>query len=350
MGEKQRNTRRLLLVGPSTGAVHLENYYNLIQDYFDQILIITTHPIDYCDFEIVDFSFKSPLKIISQIRRMRAIMNDFNPGLIHVHQVGTGGYLAAQANKKKYPLVVTAWGSDVLLLPKQGVLKKHVVKRVLMDATIITVDANFMADTIRNLGIKNEIQVANFGIVLKDIENPEKQNIIYSNRLHKDLYNIDLILKGFSKFVKLHPDWKLIVAAKGSNTEKLKQIAQNLLSKDQYEFIGFVDQDTNLKMYQKAKIWVSVPDSDGTAISLLEAMGYGCIPVTSDLPANREWINDNENGIIVKNDLSEALEKALQLDHDQLAKYNESLVKNKATKKVNREIFVEIYNKILERC
>ena len=35
------------------------------------------------------------------------------------------------------------------------------------------------------------------------------------------------------------------------------------------------------------------------AVSVLEAMAHGCIPLLSDLPANRELVQDRQNGWIV---------------------------------------------------
>ncbi|MBD3638449.1 MAG: glycosyltransferase family 4 protein [Crocinitomicaceae bacterium] len=341
-----KSEKKLLLIGPSTGAVHLENYYNLIRDYFDDILVITTDPIDYCKYEVISFSFRSPLKIRSQIKQFREVMDRFDPSVIHVHQANTGGYLAAKANKRKYPMIVTCWGSDVLVLPNQGILKRMVVKGALKNADFITADAQYMAQAIRELGIKNEVVLANFGINLREDLDLNKEKIIYSNRLHKELYNIDEIIKGFSEFVKEFKDWKLIVGAKGPNTTELENLANELLPENTYEFIGFVDQEENNRQYARAQIWVSIPDSDGTAISLLEAMGYGCIPVVSDLPANKEWITDGENGIIMDDNLKNAIKKAVQLNQDAVARQNKKLILEKGTKEVNKSIFEQIYNSI----
>jgi hypothetical protein len=42
----------------------------------------------------------------------------------------------------------------------------------------------------------------------------------------------------------------------------------------------------------------SITDQDGTPNSLLEAMAAGAIPVCSDLPSIREWIEPGRNGFL----------------------------------------------------
>ena len=49
--------------------------------------------------------------------------------------------------------------------------------------------------------------------------------------------------------------------------------------------------------YRKCGYYISVPKSDSTSVSLLEAMSYGCIPIVSNIPANTEWIEDKINGL-----------------------------------------------------
>ena len=340
-------SKKLLLVGGTNGSIHIKNYFNLISAYFDDVLVISQDKIDFHHHKTVNFSIKNPFVFLWNVFKMKRIINKYKPSVIHVHQANSFSFLTTLANNKKTPLIITTWGSDVLLLPEKGALYKYIVKYSLNRADFITADAAYMKEKIIKMGIKNKIMLANFGIDFETISDSSiKENIIYSNRLHERLYNVDKIILSFSHFIKENSSWRLIIGANGSETENLLKLAEKILPKNSFEFIGFVNRKENIENYQKAKIWVSIPSSDGTAISLLEAMAYGCIPILSDLPANKEWVKNNENGIIVEDKLELEFNKALNLELESVKSRNLDLISKHATKKVNREKFYSIYNKV----
>jgi glycosyltransferase involved in cell wall biosynthesis len=73
------------------------------------------------------------------------------------------------------------------------------------------------------------------------------------------------------------------------------------------------------EVLQGADVYCSMSRSDGTSLSLLEAMACGLAPVVSDIPANREWIDDGVDGVLVAPGEVETLASALTrvaLDED----------------------------------
>lgn len=344
--------KKLLLIG--SNCVHTYNYFHLIKDYFDEIVLITDAPHDVADFKIsksyqVNSSLKSLRNYPKAIRAYKKILQEERPDIIHIQQISTYSFLLLRALKKlkqNIPVVLTTWGSDILVLPKKGWIFKKMVQYVLNHCDRYTTDAQFVADRMQQLAKKplNTI-IANFGINITDIKLP-KENIIYSNRLHKPLYRIDKIIKAFHFFVSHHPDWKLVIGGSGTETEELKEQVHLLHLEEWISFIGWVDSTKNSEMYAQSKIWVSIPESDATSISLLEAMSLGCIPVVIDLPANREWIRHGENGIIVQDIETDFFEEALTLSFEEVARINEQIIREKGTKEVNRQLFFEIYNQL----
>lgn len=341
--------KRLLLVGSTQSDVHLRNFFSLIDGYFDEVLLVSGREVDFCETKVLDFGLKNPFTIWKTIKRLKNIIQSFQPDIIHVHQANSYGYITAKANQGKIPQVLTIWGSDVLLLPKKSAVHKRMVQKALRGANKITADARFIENNVSELIGKHDFTTANFGIDLPslNINLEAKENIVYSNRLHNDLYNIDSIIEGFAEFHTNHNDWKLVIAGRGNNTEALKKLAAESLPDNAFDFVGFVDYDTNMSFYQKSKIYVTIPSSDGTSVSLLEAMACGTIPVVSDLPANHEWITNTENGVILTSSVVNALNEAVQLNSEKVAAVNTTIIHEKATKQANREIFLGIYDDLL---
>lgn len=349
MGE--RKMKKLLLIG--SGSVHTYNYYDLIKNYFDDTLLITS-VVQKIEGNISvikgDFTIKKPIKAWKNFRFIKRAILEYTPDLIHVQQANSTAFLTLLANRKKnIPVIVTAWGSDVLKSPGSHFLLKKMVRYNLKQADYLTCDANIVAKKMLELepDIKNEILVANFGI------NPfsrktQKENIIYCNRLHKKLYRIDSVIEGFNRFIKnTNENWKLVLAGSGEETENLKKLVNKLGIQQQIDFIGWVGKTVNYEMYNKSKLYISIPESDATAISLLEAMHAGCLPIVSDLPANHEWITDGVNGKIAYDLEGDYISESLKIDSKKATKNNKHLIEEHGFKDANRKKFFSLYDKAL---
>ncbi|MBP6090176.1 MAG: glycosyltransferase family 4 protein [Crocinitomicaceae bacterium] len=342
--------RKLLLI--SSNTIHTYKYLQLIEDYFDEVLLITNEKSNVYDYPTVELNFNLKIKtLFSTVKEIKKQIELFQPSIIHIHQANSYAFFALLACRKSFiPTVLTAWGSDVLLLPKSNLLLKKMVQFNLRNAYFLTSDSIYMAQEMEKIApLKNRIIIANFGIDVTPIS-CEKENIIYSNRLHKKLYRVDKIIEAFSLFyTNNNSDWKLVIAATGTETEKLKIKVAELNLDHAIEFVGWIQKEDNEQWYSKAKIWVSIPESDATSISLLEAMACGCIPVVSDLPANREWIQSGRNGIVVENLDSDFLSEALLLNQSEAIELNQKRIEQDGTKEANRTKFTELYQRILEQ-
>ena len=344
--------KKLLLVG--SASIHVLNYYHLISDFFDEILIASNENVfGNLPFTEVDFSIRNPLVIPSNIKKIKSVIKDFKPSVIHVHQANSVAWLTIKANEGfKIPLVLTAWGDDILVHPRQSRILKNMVVHNLLNADYLTSDSLYMAGEMDKL-VPNKslsVTVANFGIDSPLIV-PVKEKIIYSNRLHKPMYRVDKIISAFSKFkqTEVGADWKLYVAATGTETDQLKRQAQQFKFSDDIIFKGWLNAEENRACYSKASVFVSVPDSDATSVSLLEAMSFGCIPVLSNLPANLEWVLDGINGSIVKDLESDFISPVFNLDFEKVIRMNREIISERATKTVSHEKFISIYRKALNK-
>ena len=67
--------------------------------------------------------------------------------------------------------------------------------------------------------------------------------------------------------------------------ENLKALVEKLEIAERVEFVGWLNKNENYAYYNGGKVFISIPRSDATGISLMEAMSGGCLPVVSNLPA-----------------------------------------------------------------
>jgi glycosyltransferase involved in cell wall biosynthesis len=339
---------KLLLIGSTINPVHVKNYFYLIKDHFNEIEIVGSHEIDFCKHHLINFQVSNPIKLIGNILRLRKIIKTYNPTFIHVHQANSIGFITSLANKKRFPQVLTTWGDDVLIFPKKNFFFRLLTKTSIKYSDALTADAEIMGTAIAEFTGRKDTVIANFGIDFDFSKLLPKENIIYSNRLHDPLYNIDKIIEGTIPFLEKNPSWILVVAATGILTNKLIEIANKSNVKEQIKFVGFLNRNENTNYYLRSRIYISIPNTDGTSISLLESMAYGTIPVVSNLPANKEWIVSKDNGIVVDSvSIFEALNSAIELDEEIVREKNKEIINQKATKSVNREKFLSIYSKLL---
>jgi len=107
------------------------------------------------------------------------------------------------------------------------------------------------------------------------------------------------------------------------------------------------------ELYAEAIASVSVPYSDGTPMSLLEAMACGSVPIFSDLPSVREWVSHGVNGFLVAPEDHEAL--AAHLIHlirnpdvvARIVSMNRALVEERASQRVHMERMATIYRSLV---
>jgi glycosyltransferase involved in cell wall biosynthesis len=229
------------------------------------------------------------------------------------------------------------------LIPKQNAFFKYLVTQTLKNSAIVTADSQDMIEAMKALYPQGNYKLLQYGI--DPIQALEKEKIIYSNRLHEPLYRIEKVIEYFKQFSAQHPDWKLVIAGTGSQTEHLKSLVSENNLDSKTSFVGWQKKPENSAWYAKSSIYISIPTSDGTSVSVLEAMSAGCIPVVSDLPVSHEWIVSSKNGIIEKSGENPLL-KALEIDREICSKLNTDLIHQKATRAASIKESIGFYKSI----
>ncbi len=247
------------------------------------------------------------LAVLRHLPRLASWLREVNAPLLHAHYLtshGTLAWLAQTMLGVRGRLVGSAWGSDILVTPQHSPLMRWLTSRVLRHCALTTSDSQVMAQHMRAMGAR-EVMVFPFGLeAMPAASAPKSPRLFFTNRGLEPIYAPERVIDVFAQVVKVWPDARLVVANDGSLLGALQaQVAARGLAR-QVQFVGRLDATTQAVHYAQAQWYLSLPSSDSVAVSVIEAMAQGCIPLLSDLPANRELVRDGVNGGIVAADAS----------------------------------------------
>lgn len=254
------------------------------------------------------------------------ILRKINPDLVHLH---AQHYYSPAAILSLKPFLLTSWGTEVLNLPNDNILLQSLAKITATKATKITVDADLLKNIWTRMGIaSNKVEVIPFGVDLETF-NPkadgseirQKLNIpddaivlISTRALHNHHYNVESFVRAIPIIQKSCRNVKFIIKGKGPLKEHLRKLAKKLGIHEYVHFVGVVPHNQMANYLAAADIYVSTCFVDTTSVSLLEAMACGLAPLVTDIPGNREWIENDVNGLLFQPRNSEELaQKAIQL-------------------------------------
>ena len=344
-----KNKYLLLADGRST---HTVKWVKALSKYFDLYLI----SLNGVDIALEEYIIKDKMfvlneqvqtsggnfKLLFKYFELKKIVDDISPKYINAHYLSSYGFLAAllKRSNKKIKLIQSTWGSDVLVTPFENALKRKIAHFSLSLADLITSDSFFMSDKIDEIYHNKVTMTFPFGLEPFEIQKEivKDEFLIFSNRALKKNSNIDKVIEWFAKLENAH--YRLIIANQGEMQPYLNALVKEHNLEKSVKFVGFLTEEEQNSFYKKAKYYISIPSSDSTSVSLLEAMKYGCYPIVSNLAANREWVLDGVNGNYMDTSLT-----LLESEYDAIS-INQYLILNKAIFEKSIEIYFERVKKL----
>ena len=249
--------------------------------------------------------------LVYSVIQIRWLLRKINPDILHTHYITDYGFLGALS--RFHPLVVTAWGSDVLVNPKVSKARKWAVEFALRRADLITCDAEHIKAPLIELGADlQKIKLINFGIDVQKFSPGQKDEklinkleisdspVIVSLRSLEPIYDIDSLVNAVPLVLKEVPKVKFLIAGMGSQEAKLRELAKSLGVDNNIRFVGFIPNDELPRYLRVSDVYVSTSLSDaGIAASTAEAMACELPVVITDFGDNRKWVEDGVNGFVV---------------------------------------------------
>lgn len=225
---------------------------------------------------------------------LRRALDAFRPDVVDAHFVPNYGLIGALAGRS--PLCVSAWGSDLLVLGRRGALQRTRARFVLRRADAVIADNDHLARAATELGAPAaRVHAIPWGVD-PDLYRPagtRTPGLLLSTRMHEPIYDLPTLFQGVRPVLERNPGFELVITGDGSLTPELERFAARLLP-GRHRFLGRIGDTELAELLGRAEISLSASHSDSTALSLLEAMAAGAIPVVSDLEGHRQWVREGE--------------------------------------------------------
>ncbi len=282
--------------------------------------------------------------------------------VIHVHWAIPTGLIGVLVGKLlTKPILVTVHGSDFRMATERSKLLKIIFLYICRQAKQVVCVSEFQAIEIKKMGIKGDkVSTLPMGVEEGFWEagrnRKEKlgacEHTILSNRNLLPIYNVSLLIRAIPLILKEEPWTKFLIAGEGGERKALEKEVKELNVDSSVTFLGRVAHEEMPGLLSRADIYVSTSLHDGASVSLLEALASGAFPIVTDIPSNREWISDGDNGFLVPKESQEFLaEKILgairnhQLLEEALIK-NRELVERRAHWRENIRKFTGFYQSL----
>jgi glycosyltransferase involved in cell wall biosynthesis len=248
------------------------------------------------------------LMLTARRRALTALLRQIQPDVLHAQSVADPGWFAALSGF--HPLVLTAWGSDVLLGLHRGPrLHRWLTRNALRRADLLTADARSVLEAARpHLRPGARVELIRFGVDTRTfspgIDAVWRERlalgtgpVLLSIRQCHPLYNIDTILYAFSRVREALPGARLLIKLVSQGLTdpylaEMRSLADKLALGEAVVFVPQVSYAEMPDLYRAADIVLSVPSSDGLPVSVLESMACGTPVIVSDLPALCELSED----------------------------------------------------------
>lgn len=176
-----------------------------------------------------------------------------------------------------------------------------IVKLFMRRVQLVVPRSVFAQKFIRKYFTQVSDTVVEHGIDIEKFEfsDCKKRQLITSSQL---VYrkNIDGIIKKFSRLHELeaYSDVRLLIAGRGNQENKLKELVKTLGLDDYVDFLGFLPQRVLNKYIKESMGFLINTRKDINIVSIPESIVSGTPILTNSIPTSIRYIQENELGIV----------------------------------------------------
>jgi len=297
-----KNNFKIVLVGLNTLKVTDYNKYSNIK--------VITFNNDIIKYENI---FRK-LRYIKLLPKIKKIISEFKPDILHAHYASSYGLLGALSNF--HPFVISVWGSDIYDFPRKSWFHKKILQYNLIQADHILSTSKVLAKETK-LYTNMPIEITPFGI---DIDIFKKKNtkslfgdddiVIGTIKSLEEIYGIENLIHLFNLLVEKYPELplKLLIVGGGSLSSSLKALVVDLKLEDKTIFTGEIIASDIPQYHNMLSIYVALSKQESFGVAILEASSCSRPVIVSDVGGLPEIVEDKVTGYVVD---GENIEKVL---------------------------------------
>ena len=237
--------------------------------------------------------------------------------LLDAHYFYPDGVAAAHlAERFELPLMITARGSDVNLLPENEAVRRRMLKAGERAQALVAV-SSALAQRMRDIGLPDDkIHVLRNGVDLEAFAPRERSGVRAALNETLGLGLVDsaapsplilsvgnlLELKGHHLVIEAlvqHPAAHLVIAGEGPERASLEARSVELGVAERVHFVGSVAQSELVRYYNAADLLVLASSREGMANVLLESLACGTPTVVTPVGGNPEVVAERAAGVVL---------------------------------------------------
>ncbi|MDP3947251.1 MAG: glycosyltransferase family 4 protein [bacterium] len=249
------------------------------------------------------------LDVVLNVVRVRKLVRKIKPDVAHALYAGVSGMLGSLSGF--HPFVVTAFGSDILINSKSGLLRPF-VRFMLNKADLVTCNGQTLFDEMLKLGVSpSKIRFIYWGTDVEKFKPGPKNKrmreelgifdapLVISIRDLEPVYDVETLVRAIPIVLGEIKEAKFLIAGRGSLKKKLEDLAQGLNVSDSIRFAGWLPEGELPRYLNSSDVYVSTSLSDGDlSQSTQQAMACEVPVVITALAVNEKRVSDGLSGLL----------------------------------------------------
>ena len=307
------------------------------------------------------------LGALREKRSLRGVLGRLEPDIVHAHFLTEYGWHAWMSGF--HPYAITVWGSDVKISLRRSRRTAFYGRTSLRGADLVTANSADLVEDVIAAGARRErTHLIQFGVdtgrfspgpdpaYLRERLGLVGRRVLLSPRAVTPLYRHRVAVEALAG---LPDDVVLLMARYLVDHAELTAIlarAEALGVAGRVQVVPGIDHTEMPDFYRLADAMVSIPASDATAVTLLEALACETPVVATDLPSVREWLGELDPGSLVPVDDAAATAAAVARvlargDEERLGigRRGRAIVQERASQDAHMTAMEGIYRGLVDR-